>query len=53
MKALRQEACHLVNASQSRVLTAAACKALRKRYFTILAQGRKELAVIPPHRKGQ
>ena len=53
MKALLQQACHLVNASQSKVLSAAACKALRKRYRTILTQGRKELPAIPPRRKGQ
>ena len=48
MKALQQQACHKVNASQSRALSAAACKALRKRYRTILTQGRKELPALPP-----
>ena len=53
MKALLQEACHRVNGSQSKALSAAACKALRKRYRTILTQGRKELPALPPRRKGQ
>ena len=53
MKALLQQACHRVNASHGKALSAAACKALRKRYRTILTQGRKELPALPPRRKGQ
>ena len=45
-------ACKL-NRSQSKLLSAAACKALRKRYRTILTQGAKELPAIPPRSKGQ
>ena len=52
MKALLQQACHRVNAGQSKVLSAAACKALRKRYRTILTQGCKELPALPPRRMG-
>ena len=53
LKALLQEACRKVNRSQAKVLSAAACKALRKRYRTILTQGAKELPAIPPRTKGQ
>ena len=53
MKALLQAACHQVNRSQGKALSAAACKALRKRYRTILTQGGKELPAIPPRAKGQ
>ena len=53
MKALLQQACHRVNASQGKALSAAACKALRKRYRTILTQGRKELPALPPRKQGQ
>ncbi len=53
LKALLQEACHKLNRSQSKVLSEAACKALRKRYRTILTQGAKELPAIPPRSKGQ
>ena len=53
LKALLQQACHQVNRSQSKVLSAAACKALRKRYRTILTQGAKELPAIPPRSKGR
>ena len=53
MKALLQEACQRVNASHGKALSAAACKALRKRYRTILTQGRKELPALPPRKQGQ
>ena len=53
MKALQQEACHLVNGSHAKALRAAACEALRKRYRSILAQGGKELPALPPRAKGQ
>jgi transposase len=53
LKALLQPACHRVNASPSKALSAAACQALRKRYRTSLTQGRKELPALPPRRKGQ
>ena len=53
MKALLQAACHQLNRSQTKALSAAACKAFRQRYRTILTQGRKELPAIPPRTKGQ
>ena len=53
LKALLQEACRKVNRSQAKVLSAAACKALRKRYRTILTQGANELPAIQPRTKGQ
>ena len=53
LKALLQQACHQVNRSQSKVLSAAADKALRQRYRTILTQGAKELPAIPPRSQGQ
>ena len=53
LKALLQQACHYVNRSQSKVLSAVAYKALRKRYRTILTQGAKELPAIPPRTKGR
>ena len=53
MKALLRAACHQLNGSQSKALSTAACKALRKRYRTILTQGRRELPAIPPRTKGQ
>jgi len=53
LKALLQQACHQVNRSHSKVLSAAACKALRQRYRTILTQGAKELPAIPPRSKGR
>ena len=53
LKALLQQACHQLNRSQSKCLSAAAYKALRKRYRTILTQGAKELPAIPPRSKGQ
>ena len=53
LKALLQEACQQVNRSKAKVLSAAACKALRQRYRTILTQGAKELPAIPPRTKGQ
>ena len=53
LKALLQQACHKLNRSHSKVLSKAACKALRKRYRTILTQGAKELPAIPPRSQGQ
>ena len=53
LKALLQEACHTVNRSQDKAVSAAAFKAFRKRYRTILTQGGKELPAIPPRTKGQ
>ena len=41
MRALLQEACHKVNRGQTKALSEAVCKALRKRYRTILTQGGK------------
>ncbi len=52
MKALLQEACHKLNRSQTKALSEAECKALRKRYRTILTQGGKALPAIPPRSKG-
>ena len=53
MNTLLQEACHQLNRSQAKVLSAAACKALRQRYRSILTQGAKEVPAIPPRTKGQ
>ena len=53
LKALLQQACHMLNRSQSKVVSKAAFKALRKRYRTILTQGAKGLPEIPPRSKGQ
>ena len=53
LKALLQQACHKLNRSQSKVVSKAAFKALRKRYRTILTQGAEELPEIPPRSKGQ
>ena len=53
LKALLQQACHQLNRSHSKVVSKTACKALRKRYCTILTQGAKELPAIPPRSQGQ
>ena len=53
LKALLQEACHTVNTSQAKAVSATAFKAFRKRYRTILTQGDEELPAIPPRAKGQ
>ena len=53
LKTLLQAACHTVNSSPAKAVSAAACKAFRKRYRTILTQGGKELPAIPPRAKGQ
>ena len=52
MKALLQAACHQVNRSQGKALSAAACKALRKRYRTILTQAGQGIARDPATRPG-
>ncbi len=53
MKKLLREVCHRVNKSDTRTLSEAACRAVRKRYRTILTQGGNELPVIPPKPKGK
>ena len=53
IKKLLREACHRVNKSPTRTLTEAERLAIRKRYRTILTQGRKELPEIPPRPKGK
>ena len=53
MKKLLREACHRVNKSDAKTLTAAERRAVRKRYRTILTQGGKELPEIPPRPKGK
>ena len=53
MKKLLREACHKVNRSDTKTLTAAERRAMRKRYRTILTQGGKELPEIPPRPKGR
>ena len=53
MKKLLREACHRVNRSDAKTLTAAERRAVRKRYRTILTQGGKELPEIPPRPKGK
>ena len=53
MKKLLREACHRVNKSKTRTLTVAECRAVRKRYRTILTQGARELPDISPRPKGK
>ena len=53
MTTLLREACHKVNTSTTKTLTAAACRAIRKRDRTILTQGGKELPAIAPRPKGR
>ncbi len=53
MKKLLREACHRVNRSDAKTLTAAERRSVRKRYRTILTQGGKELPEIPPRPKGK
>lgn len=53
MKTLLREACHKVNQSDTKTLTEAERRALRKRYRTILTQGARELPDIPPRPKGK
>ena len=53
MKKLLREACHRVNKSQTKALSEAECRSIRKRYRTILTQGAKELPDIPPRPKGK
>ena len=53
MKKLLREVCHRVNKSDTKTLSEAACRAVRKRYRTILTQGGNELPVIPPKPKGR
>ncbi len=53
MKTLLREVCHRVNKSDTRTLSEAACRAVRKRYRTILTQGATEMPDIPPRPKGK
>ena len=53
MKKLLREACHRVNKSDAKTLTAAERRAVRKRYRTILTRGGNELPEIPPRPKGK
>ena len=53
MKKLLREVCHRVRNSSTKDLTEAECRAIRKRYRTILTQGAKELPEIPPPKKGK
>ena len=53
MKKLLREVCHRVRNSSTKALTEAECRAIRKRYRTILTQGAKELPEIPPPKKGK
>ena len=53
MRKLLLEACHQVAGRDDKVLSAAQYKALRRRYRTILTQGKRELPEIPPRAKGQ
>ncbi|MCY4459468.1 MAG: transposase [Albidovulum sp.] len=53
MKMLLREACHRVNKSDGKTLTAAERRAVRRRDRTILAQGSNELPEIPPRPKGK
>ena len=53
MRKLLLKACHQVAGRDDKVLSAAQYKALRRRYRTILTQGKRELPEIPPRAKGQ
>jgi len=53
MKTLLRGACHRVNKSATRTLTAPERRRIVKRYRTILTQGARELPDIPPRPKGQ
>ncbi len=53
MKKLPREACHWVNKSDAKSLTAAERRGVRKRYRTIFTLGGKELPEIPPRPKGK
>ena len=53
MHNLLREICHVVNQSETGVLSEAECRRYRKRYRTILTQGGKELPEIPRRRKGK
>ncbi len=53
MTKLLQETCHRVKASKAKALTEEECRAIRKRYRTILTQGARELPEIPPRKSGQ
>ena len=53
MKKLLCEACHRVNTSETKTLSEAEYRAIRKRYRTILTQGAGELPEIPKRKKGQ
>ena len=53
MKKLLREACHRVNRSDARTLTATDRRVVRRRDRTILAQGGSELPKIPPRPKGK
>ena len=53
MKKLLKDAAHRVRGSPDKVLSAKECAALRKRYRTILTQGRKELPATPVRAGGK
>ena len=53
MGTLPRGACHRVNASPTKTLTAPERRRIVKRYRTILTQGARELPEIPPRPKGR
>ncbi len=53
MKGLLREACHRASRSDARALPEAGRRSARRRYRTILTQGRRELPEIPPRPKGK
>ncbi len=53
MGTLPRGACHRVNASPTRTLTAPERRRIVKRYRTILTQGAREMPEIPPRPKGR
>ena len=53
MKKLLREVCHRVRKSSTKAMTQAECRAVRKRYRTILTQGARDLPKIQPPRNGK
>ena len=53
MKRLLVHTCHEVAQRDDKTLSERECKAVQKRYRTILTQGERELPPIPPRQKGQ
>ena len=53
MKSLLREACHTINQSEEKCMDEAGYRGIRKRYRTILTQGKKEMPPIPRRTSGR